>query len=173
MVTRSSNQGSVDGFRREGLQRLVTFDLLSVQMRLEERLRMESRTIWCVYGIWRWLETMEQFTAVFLRWIRIVRFAGVPNLGKAYIERENRVQYNPQNHHKSAHGPHRRDVTHILCKVSCFSLNFFHFCRSRNNADAHVFQAWATSVVTFWILLTETYRLNFFPAVFSFLPSFL
>ena len=114
MVTRSSNQGSVDGFRREGLQRLVTFDLLSVQMRLEERLRMESRTIWCVYGIWRWLETMEQFTAVFLRWIRIVRFAGVPNLGKAYIERENRVQYNPQNHHKSAHGPHRRDVTHFM-----------------------------------------------------------
>ena len=22
--------------------------------------------------------------------------------------------------HKLAHGPHRRDVTHILCKISCF-----------------------------------------------------
>ena len=38
-VTRSANKASaVDGFRREGLQKLV-------QMRLEERSRMESRTI--------------------------------------------------------------------------------------------------------------------------------
>ena len=54
---------------------------------------------------------MEQFTAVFLRWNPSVRFAGVPNLGKPYIERENRLQYNPQNGRKSAQGPHRRDVT--------------------------------------------------------------
>ena len=56
-VTWSSNQGSVEGFRWEGLQRLVTFDLLSVQMRLEERSRMESRTIVCYLaefgGDWR------------------------------------------------------------------------------------------------------------------------
>ena len=37
--------------------------------------------------------------------------------------------YNPLNGHKSAHGSHRRDVTHILCKVSCFSLKSFHFRR--------------------------------------------
>ena len=36
-VTRSSNQGSVDGFRRERLQRFATFDSLSVQRRLEAR----------------------------------------------------------------------------------------------------------------------------------------
>ena len=30
---------------------------------------------------------------------------------------------------KSAHGPHRRDVTHILTKVSCFLLKPFHFRR--------------------------------------------
>ena len=44
-VTRSSSQGSVDGFRRERLQRLATFASLSVQRRLEARSRMESRTI--------------------------------------------------------------------------------------------------------------------------------
>ena len=36
-VTRSSSRGSVDGFRRETLQRFATFDSLSVQRRLEGR----------------------------------------------------------------------------------------------------------------------------------------
>ena len=36
-VTRSSSRGSVDGFRRERLQRSATFDSLSVQRRLEAR----------------------------------------------------------------------------------------------------------------------------------------
>ena len=36
-VTRSSSQGSVDGFRRERLQRFAIFDSLSVQRRLEAR----------------------------------------------------------------------------------------------------------------------------------------
>ena len=36
-VTRSSSRGSVDGFRRERLQRFATFDSLSVQRRLEAR----------------------------------------------------------------------------------------------------------------------------------------
>ena len=44
-VRRTSNQGSVDGFRRKSLQRLATFDSLSVQRRLEARKQMESRTI--------------------------------------------------------------------------------------------------------------------------------
>ena len=34
------------------------------------------------------------------------------------IERENRLQYNPLNGHKSAHGLHRRDLTHTFCKVA-------------------------------------------------------
>ena len=33
------------------------------------------------------------------------------------------------NGHKSARGPHRRDVTHILSKLSCFLLKSFHFRR--------------------------------------------
>ena len=36
-VTRSSGRASVDGFRRERLQRFATFDSLSVQRRLEAR----------------------------------------------------------------------------------------------------------------------------------------
>ena len=46
-VTRSSNQGSVNGFRRERLKRLATFDSLSMQRRLEAKSRVESRTIVC------------------------------------------------------------------------------------------------------------------------------
>ena len=42
------------------LHRLVTFDSLSVQMHLEERSRMESRTIVCYLGgIWRRLKPLE------------------------------------------------------------------------------------------------------------------
>ena len=37
-----------------------------------------------------------------------------------FIQRENRLHKNPLNGHKSARGPHRRDVTTILRKVSCF-----------------------------------------------------
>ena len=33
--------------------------------------------------------------------------------------------------HKSARGPHRRDVTHILNKVSCFLLKSSHFLKLR------------------------------------------
>ena len=40
-------QGSVDGSARERLQRLTSFDSLSVQRHLEARRRMESRTIAC------------------------------------------------------------------------------------------------------------------------------
>ena len=36
-VTRSSSRASVDGFRRERLQRFATFDSLSVQRHLEAR----------------------------------------------------------------------------------------------------------------------------------------
>ena len=40
---------------------------------------------------------------------------------------ENRLHKNPKNDHKSARGPHRRDVTHILSQVNCFLLKLFHF----------------------------------------------
>ena len=43
-VTWNSSQGSVDDFRRERLQRFATFDLLSVQRRLEAREQMERET---------------------------------------------------------------------------------------------------------------------------------
>ena len=57
------------------------------------------------------------------------RFTRVPNLGILYLERENRLHYNPWNDHKSACGPHGRDVTHILSRASCFLLKSFHFHR--------------------------------------------
>ena len=43
----------------------------------------------------------------------------------------NRPIYGCKYGHKSARGPHRRDVTHILSKVSCFLLKSFHFRRLR------------------------------------------
>ena len=96
-LARSSNQGSVDGLRRDWvLQRLATFDSLSVQMRLEERSRMESRTIVCYLGgIWRGLEPLERIYGSFPLGDLSGRFGGVSLLGKPYISRENRLQYNP------------------------------------------------------------------------------
>ena len=47
-------------------------------------------------------------------------------------KRENRLHKNPLNGHKSARGPHRRDVTH-LSKVSCFYRNPFIFVGYRND----------------------------------------
>ena len=94
---RSSNQGYVDGFRWEGLQTLATFDLLSVQMRLKERSRMERRTLVCYLGgIWRRLEPLERIYSCFPSVDPLSRIAGVPNLGKTYIYRENCLHYNPQ-----------------------------------------------------------------------------
>ena len=63
-----------------GLQRLATFNSLSVQMRLEERSRMESKTIVCYLGgIWGELDLSG-------------RFAGVPSLGTDLYEREGCLQ---------------------------------------------------------------------------------
>ena len=45
-----------------------------------------------------------------------------------YIEKKP-FTWKPIKGHKSTHGPHRRDVTHILSKVSCFLLKSFHFRR--------------------------------------------
>ena len=75
-VTRSSNQGSVDGFRQERLQRLATFDSLLVQRRLEERSRMESKTIVCyLEGIWRRLKPLERIYGRFRSVDQSGRFA--------------------------------------------------------------------------------------------------
>ena len=88
-VTRSSHQDSVDGFRRERLQTLATFDSLSVQRRLEAKSRKESRTIVCYLGgIWRRLEPLERIYRHFPSVDPSGRFAGLPNLGKPlYIKK--------------------------------------------------------------------------------------
>ena len=87
--TRSSSQGSVDDFRQERLQRLATFDSLSVKMRLEARSRMQSRTTVCYLGgILRRLEPLEPLERIYGRFLSVDpsgRFAGVPTLGKPYI----------------------------------------------------------------------------------------
>ena len=67
-------------------------------------------------GIWRRLEQLERIYGRFPSVDQSSRFAGVPNLGKP-LYREKTVHIKT---HKSARGPHRRDVTHILSKVSCF-----------------------------------------------------
>ena len=88
-VTRSSNQGSVDGFRRKSLQRLATFDSLSVQRRLEARSQMESRTIVCYLDrIWRRLEPLERITTVFLWWIRRAASLESPTFVNLYVKRK-------------------------------------------------------------------------------------
>ena len=71
-----------------------------------------------VGGMWRRLEQLERIYGRFPSVDQWSRFAGVPNLGKP-LYREKTV----------ARGPHRRDVTHILSKVSCFLLKSFHFRR--------------------------------------------
>ena len=89
-VTRSSSQGSVDGFRRERLQRLATFDSLSVERRLEARSRMESRTIVCYLDrIWRRLGPLERIYGRFPSVDKSGRFGWVPNLQlNLYIKRK-------------------------------------------------------------------------------------
>ena len=75
----------------ERLQRLATYDSLSVQRRLEANSRMESRTIVCYLGgIWRRLEPLERIYGRFPSVNRSGRFAGVSNLGKT-LNREKTV----------------------------------------------------------------------------------
>ena len=96
-VTRSSNQGSVDGFRRERLYKFATFDSLSVQRRLEARKRMERRSIVCYQGeIWRRLQSLERNYGRFPSVDPSGSFAGVPNLGKPlYKEKTGLLHKNP------------------------------------------------------------------------------
>ena len=106
-VTWSSNKGSVDCFRREKLKRLATFDSLSVQMRLAARSRIHSRTIVCYLGgVWRPLESLERIYGGFPSVDPSGRFAGVPNLGKPSIERENRLRYNLVGYSNDRFFPH-------------------------------------------------------------------
>ena len=87
---------------------------------------MEKRTIVrYLGGIWTRLEQLERIYGRFPSVDQSSRFAGVPNLGKP-LYREKTVYIKT---HKTARGPHRRDVTHILSKVSCFLLKSFHFRR--------------------------------------------
>ena len=66
-------------FKRERLQRLATFDSLSVKMRLDAR-----TTVCYLSGIWRQLEPLERIYGRFPSVDPSGRFAGVPNLGKPY-----------------------------------------------------------------------------------------
>ena len=91
---------------------------------------MERRTIVCYLGgIWRRLEQLERIYGRFPSVDQSSRFAGVPNLGKP-LYREKTVDIKT---HKTAiiraRGPHRRDITDILSKVSCCLLKSFHFRR--------------------------------------------
>ena len=75
----------------ERLQRLATYDSLSVQRRLEANSRMESRTIVCYLGgIWRRLEPLERIYGRFPSVDPSGRFAGVLNLRKP-LHREKTV----------------------------------------------------------------------------------
>ena len=127
-VTQSSNQGSVDGFRRERLQRLATFDSLSVQRRLEAKslYGKQNYTIVCYLGeIWRRLEPMERIYGRFPSVDPSGRFAGAPNLGKPLHREKNVYSTTYKTAINRSHGPHKRDVKHTLCKVSCFLLKSF------------------------------------------------
>ena len=87
-VTQSSSRASVDGFRRERLQKFATFDSLSVQR--HEWKRMERRTIVCYLGgIWRRLEQLEQIYGRLPSVDQLSRFAGVPNVGRSCWNADN------------------------------------------------------------------------------------
>ena len=94
-------------------------------MRLEERSRMESRTIVCYLGgIWRRLEPLGRIYGRFLRRIRrSLRWR--PQRKPVTLQKK-------KNGNRSAHGPHRRDVTHSVSKVSCFLLETCHYRRLQN-----------------------------------------
>ena len=59
-----------------------------------------------------------------------------------YIQRENRLQYKALNGHKSAHGPHSRDVTHILCKVTGLLLRVFPNRICENDPELRMVAHW-------------------------------
>ena len=87
-------------------------------------------------GIWRRLEQLERVYGRFPSVDQSSRFVGVPNLGKplyrektVYIKTHKRAINRPV----GQTGPHRRDVKHILSKISCSLLQSFHFV-GRNDA---------------------------------------
>ena len=65
-------------------------------------------------AIWR-LQQLERIYGRFPSVDQLGRFAGVPSLGKP-LYREKTFYIKAINGHKSARGPHGRDVTHILNK---------------------------------------------------------
>ena len=52
---------------------------------------------------------------------------------RSQVAQARNIHKNPQNSHKSARGPHRRDVTHILSEASFFYWNPFIFVGYRND----------------------------------------
>ena len=76
---------------------------------------------------------------------------------KRFSLRVNLLHYNPQNGHKSAHGPYRRDVTHILCKVSCifFYWNPFIFVGYGNDRFFSLTNPRGVQILIFRMLLNN------------------
>ena len=73
-------------------------------------------------GIWRRLEQLE---GIYGRFLLVDPRAA--SLECPTFRREHRLHKNPENGHKSARGPHRRDVRHILRKLSCFFIEILSF----------------------------------------------
>ena len=81
-------------------------------------------------GIWRRLEQLERIYRRFPSMDQSGRFAGVPNLGKtSYREKAVYIKTHKTAINQPVDHTYRRDVTHILSKISCFLLKYFHFRR--------------------------------------------
>ena len=52
-------------------------------------------------------------------------FAGAPNLGKPLHREKNVYSTTYKTAINRSHGPHKTDVKHTLCKLSCFLLKSF------------------------------------------------
>ena len=119
-VTRSSNQASVDGLKREGLQRFALGANASGRKITngKQNYRVLPR---------RYLEAIGAVGAN-------LRPFPSTDPSVASLETPEKTGYiaKKKNGNRSAHGPHRRDVTHSVSKVSCFLLETCHYRRLQN-----------------------------------------
>ena len=88
--------------------------------------RFLQNVTWRTYLISLTVKYFSLFRFVCIELVSLIWFL---QIWETFINRENCLHKNPQHCHKSARGPHRRYVTHILSKVSCFLLKSFHFRR--------------------------------------------
>ena len=120
-VTRSSNQAFVDGLKREGLQRFALGANASGRniTNGKQNYRVLPR---------RYLEAIGAVGA------NLRPFPSTdPSVASLETpEKPVTLQKKKKNGNRSAHGPHRRDVTHSVSKVSCFLLETCHYRRLQN-----------------------------------------